>query len=94
MKQIRLNKISNFCTVSDATAKSAYNELKKYKVLIIPRNTNDLTSGEVGDCMPEKQLSKIYTAPSRALPPSIIIKAYSRKINVYRGRPKKEIKKV
>ena len=90
MKKIRLNKISNFCTVSDATAKSAYNELKKYKELIIPKNIKDLVSGEVGDCMPEKQLSKIYTAPRRALPPSIIIKAEPRKINVCRGRPKKE----
>jgi hypothetical protein len=47
--------------------------------------------GEVGDCMPEKDLSKIYTAPQRALPPSIIIKSDPKKINVSRGRPKKEI---
>jgi len=91
MKQIRLNKISNFCTVSDATAKNTYNELKKYKMFIIPKNMDDLVSGEVGDCMPEKQLSKIYTAPRRALPPSVIIKAEPKKINVCRGRPKKEV---
>ena len=41
--------------------------------------------------MPEKDLSKIYIAPRRALPPSIIIKADPKKINVNRGRPKKEI---
>jgi len=45
--------------------------------------------GEVGDCMPEKDLSKIYKAPHRALPPSVIIKANPNKINVSRGRPKK-----
>ena len=91
MKQIRLNKISNFCTVSDATAKHTYKELKKYKMFILAKNMDDLTSGEVGDCMPEKQLSKIYTAPRRALPPSVIIKSEPKKILVCRGRPKKEV---
>lgn len=90
MKHVRLNKISNFCTVSDATAKNTYNELKKFKTFIIPKNADDLVSGEVGDCMPEKQLSKIYTAPSRATPPSVIIKADPKKIAVSRGRPKKK----
>ena len=89
MKHIRLNKISNLCTVSDATAKNTYNELKKYKSFIIPKNIEDLMEGEVGDCMPEKDLSKIYMAPHRALPPSVIIKADPKKINVSRGRPKK-----
>lgn len=91
MKKIRLNKISNFCTVSDATAKNTFNELKKFKSFIIPKKMDDLVSGDVGDCMPEKQLSNIYTAPSRALPPSIIIKADPKRIAVSRGRPKKEV---
>ena len=47
-------------------------------------------SGGVGDCMPEIQLSKIYTAPKRALPPSIILYIDPKKINVARGRPKKD----
>jgi len=91
MKHIRLNKISNFCTVSDSTAKNTYNELKRYKGFIIPKKMEDIMSGEVGDCMPEKQLSKIYTAPQRSLPPSVIIKADLKRINVCRGRPKKEV---
>ena len=91
IKNVRLNKISNFCTVSDATAKNTYNELKKFKTFIIPKDTDDLVSGEVGDCMPEKQLSNIYTAPIRAIPPSIIIKDDPKRIVVSRGRPKKEV---
>jgi transcription initiation factor TFIIIB Brf1 subunit/transcription initiation factor TFIIB len=89
MKHIKINKISDFCTVSDATAKNTYNELKKYKPFLFPKKMDDLMSGGVGDCMPEIQLSKIYTAPKRALPPSIILDAEPKKINVTRGRPKK-----
>lgn len=91
IKNVRLNKISNFCTVSDATAKNTYNELKQYSVFILPKNTDDLVSGDVGDCMPEKQLSNIYTAPNRAIPPSIIIESNPNRIAVSRGRPKKEV---
>ena len=46
-------------------------------------------NGNVGYCIPEVELSKIYTAPKRALPPSIILDADPKKINVTRGRPKK-----
>ena len=90
MKNIKLNKISNFCTVSDTTATNTYNELKIYINYIIPHNTNDLISGEFGNCMPEKQLSKIYTAPKGSFPSSLIINSNSNKINVCRGRPKKK----
>ena len=90
MKHIKINKISDFCTVSDATAKNTYNELKKYKSFLFPKKMDDLISGGVGDCMPEIQLSKIYTAPKRALPPSIILDIDPKKINVSRGRPKKD----
>ena len=90
-KHIRLNKLSNLCAVSEATAKNTYNELKKYKSFIIPENIEDLISSEVGDCMPEKQLSKIYTAPKRSIPNSIILEDNSNITNIIRGRPRKEI---
>ena len=89
MKNIKLNKISEFCAVSDATVKNTYNELKKYKTYLFPKKMDDLMTGNVGDCMPEIELSKIYTAPPRALPPSVIINAHPNKIKVTRGRPKK-----
>ena len=91
MRHIRLNKLSNFCTVSDATAKNTYNDLKKYKSFILPEKIEDLMSSEVGDCMPEKQLSKIYTAPRRAIPASIILEDNSNITNIIRGRPRKDI---
>ena len=87
--KVKLSRISNFCTVSDTTAKNTYNDIKKYKKLLISKDNEKLKNGEVGCCMPEIQLSKIYTAPTRATPPTIIIKAEPKKINVIRGRPKK-----
>lgn len=92
IKNAPLNKISNYCTVSDATAKNTYVELRKYKGFLISKDNSELLDGNVGDCMPEKQLSKIYVAPQRALPPSVIIKENSKRIAVSRGRPKKEEK--
>lgn len=89
--KIKMSNISNFCTVSDTTAKNTYNDIKKYKKILISSNIDNLKKGNVGCCMPEKHLSKIYTAPKRAMPPTIIIKSGSNKVNVIRGRPKKTI---
>ena len=89
MKHIKSDNISNFCGVSITTANYTYNELKKDKLHLFPKDKNDLMNGNVGDCIPEVELSKIYTAPKRAQPPSIIIDNTTKKVNVSRGRPKK-----
>ena len=89
MKHIKSDNISNFCGVSITTANYTYNELKKDKLYLFPKDKNDLMNGNVGDCIPEVELSKIYTAPKRAQPPSIIIDNTTKKVNVSRGRPKK-----
>ena len=39
--------------------------------------------------MPNVDLSKIYTAPPRALPPTVIIDVGVKKVVNSRGRPKK-----
>lgn len=88
--RVKLGDVSNYCTVSDTTAKNTYNDIKKYKKILISENDDNLKKGEVGCCMPEKHLSKIYTAPNGAIPPTIIIKSELKKINVIRGRPRKK----
>ena len=91
LKHIKINMISLNCYVSDTTSTNIYNELENYKHkhLLFPKNINDLHSGSVGDCMPNVDLSKIYTAPPRALPPTVIIDVGVKKVVNSRGRPKK-----
>lgn len=89
LKHIKINMISANCNVSDTTSNNIYAEIKNYKEFLFPKDLHDLYSGSVGDCMPEVDLSKIYTAPSRALPPSVIIDIGVKKSVNSRGRPKK-----
>jgi transcription initiation factor TFIIIB Brf1 subunit/transcription initiation factor TFIIB len=84
---IKISKVANFCTVSDATAKNTYNELKAYAKFLIAKDEDDLINGKVGDCMPQKKLTDIYKGPKM---PTLILKSEEDRIKVNRGRPKKK----
>lgn len=73
LKRITVSHISKICTVSNATAKNTYNELKIGKSFLLPKVTNDLRSGKVGNCMPRVRLEKIYKAPRRAIPKTVYL---------------------
>jgi len=86
--KISISQIAKICVVSDATAKNTYNELKVGKSFLLPKASQDLYSGKVGNCMPRVQLEKIYTAPQRALPKTVILPSSVTKVESNRGRPK------
>ena len=62
--------------------------LKKYIKYIFPTDDVDLFEGRMGDCLPKKQLSKIYTAPLGAVPPVVILDSNKTRIMSIRGRPR------
>lgn len=84
-----IKSIVQFCNISETTALTTFNELKKNKDFIFPKSPDDLVNGLYGNCIPEKQISKIYTAPVSAMPPTVIINSGIKTIIPSRGRPKK-----
>lgn len=92
---VNISKISKICVVSNATAKNTFLEIKNYSRLskgrsfLLPKTTDDLVNGKVGNCMPKIQLEKIYTAPKRALPKTVILPSSVTNVVSNRGRPKK-----
>jgi transcription initiation factor TFIIIB Brf1 subunit/transcription initiation factor TFIIB len=85
-KKIDIKKISNYCYVSETTSKSIYTSIKKMAPLLFPKNQNDLVNSDVGNCMPQIQLEKVYTAPVRAFPTAIILKNDNDTVELRRGR--------
>lgn len=94
-QQANISKIAKICVVSNATAKNTFIEIKNYSKLskgrsfLLPKTTDDLVKGSIGNCMPKIQLEKIYTAPKRALPKTVILPSMVTNVVSNRGRPKK-----
>jgi hypothetical protein len=88
IRKISIHQVAKICVVSDATAKNTFNELRVGKSFLLPKKGNDLVSGRVGNCMPRVQLEKIYTAPQRALPKTVLLPSKPTKVESNRGRPR------
>lgn len=87
--KVPMSKIADIFMILEATAKSAYNKFSKVKVLLFPKNEEDLISGYVGNCIPKIRLENIYTAPKRSIPKKVEVQVEEKVIRSKRGRPRK-----
>ena len=88
--KIHIKKISELSMVSPETTNNTSKSLMKYEKIIFAKKKDDLIHGKFGNCMPKKQLSKIYTAPQNAFPQEKeIIELHKSTLTISRGRPRK-----